>query len=214
MPDQWLNIPRWRPECPPGLWTSEDSRMFAGLALLCEEDDVFVEVGVFLGGLVSTISPILMKAKAKYVAVDHFQGDGNECLDSTMTQVYKLVLMGPMVRQTFEANMRILGLWDWLELLEMPSVVAAQHFDDESVTVCFLDGDHSVEAVTDDIAAWWPKVKQRGAMGGHDWLTGSCGVREAVMKWLDKTPLSLVTSSNCWAVQKVACDSVRESVLG
>lgn len=49
------------------------------------------------------------------------------------------------------------------------SVKASLLFDDETFDFIYIDADHSYEAVRDDIAAWWPKVKQKGILGGHDY---------------------------------------------
>lgn len=50
----------------------------------------------------------------------------------------------------------------------LDSVEAARKFSDGSVDLVFLDADHSYEGVTEDIRAWWPKVREGGWIGGHD----------------------------------------------
>ena len=49
------------------------------------------------------------------------------------------------------------------------SVEAAKRFTDESLDFVYLDADHSYEAVRDDIAAWWPKLKPGGLFAGDDY---------------------------------------------
>lgn len=51
----------------------------------------------------------------------------------------------------------------------MISVAGALLFEDGALDLVFLDGDHSLEGVQRDIAAWWPKVKPGGWLGGHDY---------------------------------------------
>lgn len=58
------------------------------------------------------------------------------------------------------------------------SLAAAAEFPDASLAVVWLDADHSYEAVKGDIAAWWPKVRMGGYLGGDDWAFR--GVRMAV----------------------------------
>lgn len=53
-------------------------------------------------------------------------------------------------------------------VLKAASVEAAECVDDASLDFVFLDADHSYEGVRDDIAAWLPKVKPGGWIGGHD----------------------------------------------
>ncbi len=73
-------------------------------------------------------------------------------------------------------------------VMAVPSEVAAREFGDNSLDFVFLDADHSVEGVTADIAAWWPKVKPNGYLCGHDYGGWLCvgkerqyfGVKQAV----------------------------------
>ncbi len=50
------------------------------------------------------------------------------------------------------------------------SIKAAELFEDNSLDFCYIDGDHSYQAVTDDITAWLPKLKQGGIMAGDDYI--------------------------------------------
>jgi hypothetical protein len=52
------------------------------------------------------------------------------------------------------------------------SLDAAQNFPEASLDFVYLDGDHSYEAVSEDLRAWWPKVKPFGVLGGDDF--GHC----------------------------------------
>lgn len=70
-------------------------------------------------------------------------------------------------------------------VLKLPSVVAAAQINDGSMDFVFLDADHSYEGVRDDIAAWLPKVRKGGWIGGHDYANDMpeydfSGVKRAV----------------------------------
>lgn len=56
------------------------------------------------------------------------------------------------------------------EFIEEFSLEAAQQFDDESLDFVYIDGDHSYQAVMDDIEAWLPKVKPGGILAGDDYV--------------------------------------------
>lgn len=79
---------------------------------------------------------------------------------------------GPPIRAAFDTNMGPLKarLNGRFLVHAIPSVIAAPQFADESVDVVWIDGDHSYDAVTADIQAWWPKVKPGGWMGGDDYM--------------------------------------------
>ena len=44
-------------------------------------------------------------------------------------------------------------------------------FEDNSIDAIYIDGNHSYEAVIEDIKNWSPKVKQGGLIIGDDYLT-------------------------------------------
>ena len=69
-------------------------------------------------------------------------------------------------------------------LVEKLSVYAAQDVDDGSLDFVYIDGNHGLEQVIADIAAWSPKVRKGGIISGHDFGRGSVGhVKEAVEAW-------------------------------
>lgn len=50
------------------------------------------------------------------------------------------------------------------------STDGAKQVEDESCDIVYIDADHTYGAVRDDIAAWLPKVKTGGWIGGHDYV--------------------------------------------
>ncbi len=67
----------------------------------------------------------------------------------------------------------------------------------------FVDGDHTLEAVQSDIAAWWPLVKPGGLLAGHDIdhprdARGLWGVRRAVEQHQDATGVPVNVRWSCW----------------
>lgn len=61
------------------------------------------------------------------------------------------------------------GYADRTTVLEMDSVAAAAKTKNGSLDLVFLDADHSVEGLRRDVAAWLPKVRKGGWIGGHDY---------------------------------------------
>lgn len=56
------------------------------------------------------------------------------------------------------------------ETLRTTSVEAAARFDDNGLDLVYIDGDHHSASVTQDIAAWWPKIRPGGILAGHDFI--------------------------------------------
>ena len=76
------------------------------------------------------------------------------------------------------------------KVLRMRSVEAAKTFADKSLDFVFVDATHSYEGCRDDIAAFLPKMKPGGVMGGHDysWPGVQQATREAFGDRVHGTP--------------------------
>lgn len=55
------------------------------------------------------------------------------------------------------------------EILRLSSLEAAQHFPNESLDFVYIDANHELSHVIDDICAWEPKVRHGGIVSGHDY---------------------------------------------
>ena len=104
-------------------------------------------------------------------------------------------------------------------IIKKCSVDAAKDFKDESIDFVFIDGDHSFLGVTQDLAAWLPKVKVGGIVSGHDFSDsprGWYGAVETVLRawtsfyqiepWfvIDDTSLALGVPETSWFFVKDA----------
>ena len=67
----------------------------------------------------------------------------------------------------------------------------AHDIPDESLDLCYIDGDHSYHGVKRDINAYWSKLKSGGVMAFHDYKNPAYGVRAAVLEWADMQVLEV-----------------------
>jgi hypothetical protein len=88
-------------------------------------------------------------------AVDTFEGD--EHTDKYGESVFKEVMAHN--RQHYHG---------FSYLMRMRFDEALQHFHDESLDLVHIDGLHTYEAVSEDFAGWYPKVRPGGIMLFHD----------------------------------------------
>lgn len=98
------------------------------------------------------------------------------------------------------------------ELIREPSVTAAAKFADGSLDFVYIDGDHSYAGVTEDILAWYPKLRTGGVLAGHDYCPGNpqrghvYGVIQAVDEFAEKNGYSNLTTNTepyaTWFIQK------------
>lgn len=141
----------------------------------------WVEVGVFHGGSLAWLGVEVVNRGLPVTihAVDTFQG-------------WEGTLRGDALRASFDRNTEPLRahLGERFQVHAMPSVEAARNFADGSLDVVWIDADHSYEAVLADIAAWWPKVRPGGWIGGDDYSERE--VRRAVRRSISRDLLRVV----------------------
>lgn len=149
---------------------------------LPHHEATLVEVGVWRGALAARL--LDARPRLQLVLVDPWLSGANnpawgasgaqlaDCPQAEMEAIYHGVL--EIVRPH----------GDRVRMLRMPSVAASTEVADGSCDAVFIDADHSREAVTADILAWWPKVRAGGWIGGHDYdYPRFPGVRAAVDAW-------------------------------
>lgn len=86
-------------------------------------------------------------------------------------------------------------------IFPVASVEAAKAIDDRSLDLVFIDADHSYEGVKADLAAWAPKVKAGGWLGGHDYKNPApefnfSGVDRAANEWASAWGVVVETDLN------------------
>jgi len=83
--------------------------------------------------------------------------------------------------------------------IRQSSAIAYKLFDDNSVDLIFVDGDHTHDAVKNDCELWWNKIKPGGIMCWDDYYWD--GVRRAVDEFCSNKSLKLqaVTKNNSYA---------------
>lgn len=73
--------------------------------------------------------------------------------------------------QRFNETKTKLAQWkDKTEYLRMFTTEAAKHVPDGSLDFVYVDARHDYCGVTEDLVAWWPKLRSGGVFAGHDFL--------------------------------------------
>lgn len=164
---------------------------------ICEEihDGIVVELGCYAGKSTAVMATICKKNGNSYYAIDNFCGSDPKD-PATRNQLNR------NMREILENNMRSMGLLDYIEIHKVDSVASSQMFSDGEVDFCFIDADHTPESVVKDIEAWWPKIVEKGTLGGHDYQWP--GVRRVVNAFVETNQLKLIlgTDKQCWKVVK------------
>lgn len=102
--------------------------------------------------------------------------------------------------ESFEKN--TLPIQEYINYSKNFSHVAAKKFKKGTVDVCYVDADHSYEAVTKDLEAWWPKLKSGADFIGDDYTKGFPGVQKAVHDFFMPRGIRVKKMGRCWYVEK------------
>jgi predicted O-methyltransferase YrrM len=154
-----------------------------------QDGATFVEIGCWFGRSTAYLASRAAMAKKKVTiyAVDPWVG----WIRGAPENVFVYFLDG----------MAQAGVIDIVVPLRMMSNRAVKLFNDQSVDFCFLDGDHTYEAVSEDVRNWFPKIRPGGILAGHDYASDEhVGVKRAVDEFF-RDPVTAINGS--WGVRKV-----------
>ena len=147
-----------------GLLNPGIGEALAGLAGAVPEDLAVVEVGSFKGKSTAYLAAGAKDGAGAHVwAVDPWDLPGN---------VYgKHGYNAPVVRETFERQLRSLRLWARVTAVRSFSADAAAAWDGPPIGLLFIDGDHTERAVRADLAAWSPHLAPSHVVAFDDYDT-------------------------------------------
>lgn len=83
-----------------------------------------------------------------------------------------------------------------VSLLKMKSEIAVRGFNDKSLDLSFIDGDHSPAAIAQDLRLWYPKVKDGGLFSGHDYRPKDVEVRKAVQEFAKEIGATILEAAH------------------
>lgn len=155
MKTQRLHTPQWFPN-------STNSMLFGFVKMLNElrclttGNSTMIEIGSYMGE--STMLFASSNIFNKIYTIDPHKG--NEGFSKTYGYSWD------DVKKQFELNTRY---FDNISLISDYSFNVADRFDDNSIDFIYLDGAHNYDSVEKDINLYYPKVKDGGYIGGHDY---------------------------------------------
>ena len=86
------------------------------------------------------------------------------------------------------------------KLYTRSSIAAAEAFPLGWLDFVYIDAHHSKESVAADIATYWPKIRPRGLLAGHDYCdVPNNGVIAAVDEFADSLGLHVMVTREAWA---------------
>jgi predicted O-methyltransferase YrrM len=160
----------------PGMLSPESGKLLYALCYMQRAGGCVVEIGSWQGYSTSYLAQATVDSgNGPFYAIDHFRGNaGKE--DRYVVGTADL----SDLRANFEANMRRLGLWEGMTLLDMPSAEAASRLSREHIRFLFIDGDHTRAGVERDIALFFPLLADGAMVVFDDFAPAFPGVVGAV----------------------------------
>lgn len=144
----------------------------------------FAEIGIYKGGSLDYLCEIIRQSgkDIEVIGVDNF----SESYDGSDTENLATMRLAPWLNNI-------------LTLVKGDSSKTASNYVDETFDFVFIDACHEYESVVADIKAWYPKVKQRGIIGGHDYHEKFAGVKKAVHEIFGE---KIGINGVCWFINK------------
>jgi hypothetical protein len=157
------------------------------------ESGTWVELGSWTGRSAAycVVELINREKLGKFYCVDSWKGEAAIAYNPDTVQDLKKI---------FKQNVK--PVIKHIDMLNMMSWDAAEQFENNSVDFCYVDAGHSYEAVTQDLAAWWPKMRPGAMFGGDDYTKGYPGVQQAVWDFFGPQDIKVRRAGRCWLVTK------------
>jgi len=140
-----------------------------------KEDAHFVEVGAYLGKSTSFMAVEIINSgkKITFDVVDTWLG--------SLEHQGEQVVREQKLYDEFIKNMH--PVWDSFNVVRLTSSLASRCYRNESLDFVYIDACHDYEDVALDILSWFPNVKVKGVIAGHDF--GYPSVERAVSEFFD-----------------------------
>lgn len=150
------------------------SQLYIDVVKLAKNNQHFVEIGSWAGRSAALMAVEIYNSgkDIKFDCIDPWIDGGVDLRD---TEHRKLLGDVPLLEQ-FKNNMR--DVIHLVNPIQGYSVEVSKQYADKSLNFIMIDGDHTYEAVRDDIVAWLPKMKEGSIISGDDY--GWPGVKQAV----------------------------------
>lgn len=160
----------------------------------------FVEIGVWKGKSASYMAVELInnKKQIKFDCIDTWEGSAEHLEESSEAFEPNLVLDKDWIWKCFNNN--IAPVKNIINPIRKHSLEAVKLYQDNSVDFVFIDASHDFDNVTNDLKAWYPKVKLKtGIMAGHDYSWGP-EVKRAVNIFFETKNIAIREQEGCWIV--------------
>jgi len=163
----------------------------------------FVELGSWMGRSTSYMAVEIKNSgkKIRFDAIDTWEGSKGSWDENVHDE--KVNSLTGSLYQTFLNN--ISPLKDYVNPIQGYTYDIVNIYDDNTLDFVFIDAAHDYDSIKKDIMDWYPKVKNGGVIGGHDYNNNDWpGVVKAVTEFFSgKENVRVVNNlTGSWVVIK------------
>ena len=160
----------------------------------------FVEVGVWKGTSAAYMAVEIANSEKtiQFDCIDTFEGSTDHRNPDGCCYEPLLIADPDWLYDTFMQNMQ--PVQSYYTARRMSSLDAAATYTDSSLDFVFIDAEHTYSALTTDLQAWYPKVKNGGTISGHDY--NAFDVYQAVQDFFGPLGLEVYADGDSWVVNK------------
>lgn len=99
----------------------------------------------------------------------------------------------PIYEQIFDARLVDFISNNRCNKLKSRSKEASSKFDNQSLDMVYIDGNHDYDHVKTDIDLWYPKLITGGILAGHDYSIDHPGTKQAIDEFVIEKNMTLKT---------------------
>jgi hypothetical protein len=133
----------------------------------CSRDDLpafFIEMGYKVGAEIGTgegkFSKKLCQESLKLYTIDPWKAYDEYCDPNGQKWFDSL----------YEQAKKVLASYPKCKLVRKTSMEAVKDFDDESLDFVYIDANHQLKYIIEDLVEWTRKVRSGGIISGHDYI--------------------------------------------
>jgi len=139
--------------------TEINSRSDIPIWLKSENLKIIAEIGVRNG---NHLKSLLKASPEKLIVIDIWDDDGILAHNDVKYSTEQLKICADTV-------LKLSTQYQCIDIRLGYSSDVVKKFDDGFFDFIYIDADHTYDGVMQDMVNWWPKIKQGGVMGGHDY---------------------------------------------
>lgn len=154
--------------------------IYSNMVNMASDGYRFVEIGSWLGKSTSYMGVEIANSnkKIKFDCVDKWEY--TPILEDFKS--YDNIIKNENINPYDKFLLNIQTVKNYINPIIGDSSEVSKLYDNNSLNFVFIDADHSYEGVKKDITNWYPKIKNGGYIGGHDYYIWG-GVNKAVEEY-------------------------------